>query len=396
MNQSIYCDHNATTPVRTEAIQAMGPFWRQMAANPSSIHQEGQKVARKIRAARGDVAALLGVQRDSEIIFTSGATEANHTVFQSIVSGPEGRKKILTTAVEHSSVLRPLRALRENGFDVVEMPVDESGRLDLSRLDVLLTEETLLVSVMMANNETGVLFPIEEIGQKARSKGILFHVDAVQAVGKIPFQLKNLPVDFASFSSHKFGGPKGAGILYVKEGAPFHPLLSGGSQEKSRRAGTENVPGIIGTGAACQEIQSLFESEVKWLRTLRDRFEKSVLERIESVEVNGGASERLPNTSNLAFEGAEAEALLILLDEAGISASQGSACLSGAHEPSHVLKAMGLSKARAKSSVRFSFGIENTPEEVDRIVDRLADFVVRLRALGSEERVSDSHPAGHV
>ena len=384
MSQGIYCDHNATTPVRPEALRAMEPFWRQVAANPSSVHQEGQKAARKIREAREYVAALLGAHQDSEIIFTSGATEANHAVFQSVVAGRGGRKRILTTSVEHSSVLKPLRALREKEFDVIEMPVNEKGELDLSLLDSLMTSDTILISVMMANNETGVLFPIEEIGRRARSKGTLFHVDAVQTVGKIPLQLKNLPVDFASFSSHKFGGPKGTGVLYVREGVSFRPLLTGGTQERDRRAGTENVPGIIGTGAACEEIQKSIRDEIKKLRMLRDHFEQSVLRKIGSVKINGNVNHRLPNTSNLAFEGVEAETLLILLDEAGICVSQGSACLSGAHEPSHVLKAMGFSGARAKSSLRFSFGIENTVEEVDRAVDRLALFVNRLREFNLE------------
>lgn len=386
MSPVIYFDHNATTPVHPDVLEAMRPYGQELYGNPSSIHQGGARVARELRRARREVASLLGAEEESEIVFTSGGTESNNAVLRSAFSRGKGRRRIVTTAVEHSSILKTARALEEEGAEIIYLPVSRQGDLDREKFKESLTNDTVLVSVMMANNETGLIFPIEEIGREVHEKGILFHVDAVQAVGKIPFSLKSLPIDFLSLSAHKFGGPKGMGALYIRKEAPFRPLLFGGSQERGRRAGTENVPGIVGLGAASRRLQGVLLEENQKVHELRDYFEGSVLARIPDVRVNGSRTNRLPHTSNLVFEGVDAEALLILLDQEGVYASSGSACLSGTPEPSHVLKAMGFSDARAKSSVRFSFGPENTFEEADEVVRLLERFITHLREIELEEQ----------
>lgn len=377
----IYLDHNATAPVFPEVREALAPFTSESYGNPSSLHAAGLTAARAVRRARNEAAAFLSVHEETEIVFTSGGTESNNAAFRSALFTQKGKRRIVTTAVEHSSILKLCRALEEEGVEVVYCPVDRRGHLDLERLKEALTPETALLSVMTANNETGVIFPVEEIGREAGSRGILFHVDAVQAVGKIPLSLKDSSVDFLSLSGHKFGAPKGIGALYVKKGAPFRPLLFGGAQERGRRAGTENVPGIVGLGAAARVVRERGEEEIARVRELRDHFEEKVFQRIASVEVNGDPENRLPNTSNLFFEGVDSEALLILLDQEGVCASSGSACLSGSPQPSPVLKAMGFSNERAKSSVRFSFGSGNTREEAGAVVDWLERFAARLREI---------------
>ncbi len=387
MKPRIYLDHNATTPVLPEVLEAMRPFWADSYGNPSSIHQMGSEALRELRRGRREVASFLGAQEESEIIFTSGGTESNNAAFRSAVWTQKGKKRLVTTSVEHSSVLKPARALEEEGAEIILLPVDPQGNLDLQKLNSALTDDTFLVSIMAANNETGVIFPVEEIGKLVHSRRILFHVDAVQAIGKIPLSLKASAIDFLSLSAHKFGGPKGIGALYVKKGVPFRPLIFGGSQEKGRRAGTENVSGAIGLGEACRQLQNKF-IDVQSVGKLRDYFEEKVFGALSQVEINGDKNHRLPNTSNLSFHEVDAEALLILLDEAGIYASSGSACLSGAPEPSHVLKAMGFSDKRAKSSVRFSFGPKNTFEEVDELLPHLQRFVNRLR----EIELKEQHP----
>ena len=386
MNPTIYLDHNATTPVHPEVLEAMEPSWREFYGNPSSIHQGGVMAARELRRARREVASFLGVEEESEIVFTSGGTESNNAVLRSAVSSGKGKRRIVTSSVEHSSVLKTVRALEGEGGRTAYVPVSAEGNLDREKFRESLTDDTALVSVMMANNETGVIFPIAEIGKEVHDKGILFHVDAVQAVGKISLSLKTLPVDFLSLSAHKFGGPKGIGALYIRKGVPFRPLLFGGSQERGQRAGTENMPGITGLGAACARLQKVFSDENQKVSELRNYFEEAILSRISGVQVNGNRTSRLPNTSNLAFEGVDTEALLILLDQEGIYASSGSACLSGAPEPSHVLKAMGFLDTRAKNSVRFSFGLENTFEEADEVIRLLERFVTRLREIELEEQ----------
>lgn len=381
MKDRIYFDHNATTSVWPEVVEAMSPFWRDLAGNPSSTHQAGVRAAEAIRRARREVGNLLGVQVESEIVFTSGGAESNNTAFRSALATGKGKRRIVTTTVEHSSVLKLARALQEEGVEGVYIPVDQAGALDLAKLKEAVTADTALVSVMMANNETGVIFPIETVGEWLRSKGVLFHVDAVQAVGKIPICLKSLAVDFLSLSGHKFGAPKGVGALFVRKGIPFRPFVLGGSQEEGRRAGTENVPGIVGLGCAADHVRLRLTEDNQKVREIRDYFENKVLQAIPFVEVNGDRSNRLPHTSNLAFQGVDAEALLILLDEAGVLVSLGSACLSGASEPSFVLTAMGFSRERAKSSIRFSLGVENTREEADQVVELLRGFVERLRSI---------------
>lgn len=392
MKQTIYFDHNSTTPVLPAVQRAMDPFGRKIFGNPSSLHRFGVEAARGLRKARREVVSLLGAQEETEIIFTSGGTESNNTAFRSVLFTAKGKRQIITTSVEHSSVRNLCRALQEEGAEVVYLPVDHQGNLDPGLLKKSVAEKTALVSVMMANNETGVIFPVEEIGKYLREKKILFHVDAVQTVGKIPFSLKSCAVDYLSLSAHKFGGPKGIGALYVRKGAPYRSLIFGGGQERGRRAGTENLAGIVGLGEAANYLQRTMVQEIEKLRELRDRFETEVFRNIAGVEVNGNRTNRLSNTSNLSFEGVDSEALLILLDEAGVCASSGSACLSGAPEPSQVLKAMGFSDERARSSIRFSFGHGNTAQEINRAVKLLKDFVVRLRQIELE----DQHPHSSV
>ena len=364
----------------------MAPFWQEGFGNPSSLHDKGSEAARAVREARREIAALLNASDESEIVFTSGGTESNNTALRSALATQKGRKKIVTTAVEHSSILKPVRALQEEGFEGSLVPVDGRGDLDRKQFTASLTPDTALVSIMMANNETGVIFPVEEIAQEVREKKILLHVDAVQAAGKIPISLKNLSADFLSLSAHKFGGPKGVGILYVRKDAPFRPLLFGGAQERGRRAGTEHVPGIVGMGRAARLMRENFDSRNHKIRELRDLFEKKVLQRIGGVKINGDPSHRVPNTSNLSFEKVDAEALLILLDQEGIYASSGSACLSGASEPSHVLRAMGFSDPKARSSLRFSFGAGNHPDEIEFVIGSLERFTRRLREIEFEEQ----------
>ncbi len=384
----IYLDHNATTPVHPEVRKAMEPFWADQYGNPSSLHQAGRQVARELKQARRDIASFLGASDESEIIFTSGGTESNNAAFRSTLWAARPKRKLVTTAVEHSSILKLAKALQEEGALVDYVNVSQEGDLDLGRLKLALGPDAALVSVMMANNETGVLFPVAEIAKWVRDANILFHVDAVQAVGKIPVLLKDQPIDFLSLSAHKLGGPKGVGVLYVRKGVPFRPFCFGGGQERGRRAGTENVAGIIGLAAACQRIQKQGEEENRKIRRLRDQFEEKVLKKIPNVAINGRQENRLPNTSNLAFKGVDSEVLLILLDEAGICASSGSACVSGAPEPSHVLKAMGFSSERARSSVRFSLGPENTPVEIEETVKAISLLVARLREID----LKDQHP----
>ncbi len=385
-SRSIYLDHNATTPLHPEARKAMEPFWEALFGNPSSLHAPGRAVARELKHARRDVAGFLGATDESEIVFTSGGTESNNAAFRSVLWTAKGKRKIVTSTVEHSSILKLAKALQEEGVHIDWIPVSGDGALDLEKLRTALTSETALVSLMGANNETGVLFPIEEIGKLVCERSVLFHIDAVQIVGKVPVRLRDLPVDFLSLSAHKIGGPKGIGALYIRKGVPFRPFCWGGGQERGRRAGTENVPGIIGLAAACRRLQKAMADESRKVGELRNHFEKELLRTLPQVEINGHSGNRLPNTSNLAFKGVDSEALLILLDEAGISASSGSACLSGAPEPSRVLKAMGFSNERSKSSVRFSFGPENTYLEVEEAVKRLQQLVTRLREIDLKEQ----------
>jgi cysteine desulfurase len=374
----VYCDYNATTPVAPEVRSAMEPFLTGSFANPSSLHQAGKESAKAIRQARRAIAKFFQIEEEHEILFTSGGTESNNTAVRSALR-TTGKKRIVTTSVEHSSIRKLAQQLIKEGYEIHELPVDSEGRLDLEILKDSLTEDTALVSVMLANNETGVLFPAAEIGKIARAAGILFHVDAVQAAGKFPLFIKSLGADFVSVSAHKFYGPKGTGFLYVRKDTPFYPLIMGGGQERGRRAGTENCAGIAGMAAACELAASDFQGEMSRQAALRDSFESRVLREIPGVEVSGAGAPRIPNTSNLRFPGMDGESLLIALDENGIFASNGSACLSGSPEPSHVLKAMGFSDEEASSAIRFSFGRYTTEEEMRKVMTVLTQTVERMR-----------------
>jgi len=371
-----YLDNNATTPPDPLVVEAMLPYLTTAYGNPSSASALGKQAARAVAHARDQVAALLRCE-PREIVFTSGGTESNHAAFASALQLNPERRHFVTTSVEHSAVLKPLEALEQRGYEVTRLGVDSHGHLDLDELERAIRPDTALVSIMAANNETGVLFPLDAVAGIARSKGVLFHTDAVQAVGKIPFHLGK--VAYLSASAHKLHGPKGVGFLYVGRHTGFAPLLRGGGQENGRRAGTENVAGIVGLGQAAELASTFLERESTEVRALRDAFERGVMEQITGVQLNGDPAERLPNTSNLAFEGVEAQGAVILLDRAGICVSAGSACMTGSLAPSHVLRAMGFSTERARGSLRFSFSRLNTAPEVSKAVEIVAKTIKKLR-----------------
>ena len=376
----LYFDNNATTRVDPLVLEAMLPYLTEQYGNPSSGCRLGKLAANAISKAREQVAALLGCE-PGEILFTSGGTESVHTALASVTQGQSsGKRHLVTTAVEHSAVLKTCEALENQGWEITRLAVDKEGKLDMSDFDHKITPDTALVSVMAANNETGVLFPISQLAEIARAKGVFFHTDAVQAAGKLPLRAADSPISFMSVSGHKIHAPKGVGALYVHRHTRFHPLLHGGGQENGRRAGTENVPGIVGLGKAAELALQNLEYEAIHVRSLRDTFEAGVLERIPGVSVNGGQAERLPNTSSLAFEGVEAESVLLLLERARICASAGSACMAGSLQPSHVLRAMGLTAKQAKSSLRFSFSRFNTAAEIEQALEILPGILAKLRA----------------
>lgn len=372
-----YFDHNATTSVASEVVAAMLPFFTEWWGNPSSAYQFGHQVGRHLDGARQKIAALINAS-PKEIIFTSCGTESNHTAIESALT-TTGRRHVITTAVEHAANLQLCRRLEGRGIAVTYLPVDSGGALDLGRLEKAIRPETAIVSVMWANNETGVLFPIPELAAICHHRGVLFHTDAIQVPGKLRCNVAELGVDFLSISAHKLRGPKGIGAVYVRQGTRFAPFLLGGGQERGRRAGTENVPAIVGFGRAAElAVDGL--SEMGRVRRLRDQLEAGLLAAIPGTQRNAAPNPRLPNTANLAFDGVEAEALLLMLDGAGFCASAGSACASGSTNPSHVLTAMGMSPRRARGSIRFSLGLTNTAEEVDELVRLLPPMVARLRA----------------
>lgn len=354
--KSFYCDYNATTPLAEEVFHAMEPYLKNHFGNPSSLHHLGRGPAKALREARSQLAALIGASDEREVIFTSCGSESNNAaVFAALAAAPN-KKRIITSAVEHSSIRKLFKHLGKQGYEVFEIGVSAQGFLLMDELKRALNAETAVVSLMLGNNETGVLFPVDEIGTAVKSAGAFFHVDAVQAVGKQKLCVKNSPIDFLSASAHKLYGPKGVGALYVKSGTPFQSYLIGGGQERGRRAGTENVAGIVGFGAACRLALSDLDDEISRLRKLRQVFETAVCGQNRGVTVNGDLNRRLPTSSNLRFAGIDGEALMMALDQKGVCASSGSACLSGSPEPSHVLKAMGLTDEEANSSLRFSFG----------------------------------------
>jgi cysteine desulfurase len=373
-----YFDNNATTRVAPEVIEAMLPFLTEHWGNPSSAYLFGHQLAGRLDEARERVAALLNAE-PREIIFTSCGTESNNSAIHSALITQSGKRHVVTTAVEHPSNLKFCQALRKRGYEITYLPVDGQGRLDLRQLEDSIRQDTALVSVMWANNETGMLFPIEEIGAVCRSKDVLCHTDAVQTPGKLKLDVKSLGINFLSLSGHKLHAPKGIGLLYVKRRTKYQPYLVGGGQEHGQRGGTENVPNIIAFGRAAELAMANLAEENTRVRALRDRLEDGILSRIPGTSRNGAKEPRLPNTSNIAFDSVEAEGVLMLLDQAGICASSGSACATGSLDPSHVLVAMGCTAARARGSLRFSLGIYNTDAEVDYVLEHLPPIIARLR-----------------
>jgi len=393
--KTIYLDNNATTRVAPEVMDAMTPFFVEYYGNPSSAHRFGGQVAARLREARGQVAALLGAE-PGEILFTSCGTESDNTAVMSALSVNPGKRHVVTSRVEHPAIHTLGQHLRERGYEVTEIPVDGEGRLDMERYADSLRPDTAVVSLMWANNETGVIFPVEEAARLARDQEILFHTDAVQIVGKVPVNLKESAIDMLSISGHKLHGPKGIGVLYVRKGTKFSPFLIGGHQEGNRRGGTENTPGIIGLGKACELAQANMERENTEVRRLRDKLEKEITARVPNSKVNGAAEERLPNTSNISFEFVEGEAILLMMDELGICASSGSACTSGSLQPSHVLRAMGVPFTMAHGSIRFSLSVYTTDEEVDIVIDKTPPIIERLRSLSPYWDPAKASCAGRV
>jgi cysteine desulfurase len=373
-----YLDNNATTPVLPAVLEAMLPFYREQFGNASSIHHHGQQTRAAVESAREKVAKLLGC-RPAEIVFTSGGTESDNLALFGITRGGD---HVVTSTIEHHAVLNPCKRLQSLGCEVTFLPVDGSGRIDPDDLRRALRPNTRLITIMMANNETGVLQPVEEIGRIAAEADVYFHTDAVQAAGKVPLDVNAIGCDLLSISGHKLHAPQGIGALYVRKGTLLQPLLYGGSHERSRRAGTENVAGIVGLGCAAQLAREGFSNgEVERIRGLRDRLESTILAQTESAGVNSGSVPRVPNTSSIYFDFIEGEALVIALDLKGVAVSTGAACSSGAIEPSHVLTAMGLSPDRARASLRFSLGQQTTDEDVDLLLSVLPETVTRLREL---------------
>ncbi|HXG50566.1 MAG TPA: cysteine desulfurase NifS [candidate division Zixibacteria bacterium] len=393
MDSVIYFDNNATTRVAPEVAEAMMPFLTELYGNPSSIHRFGSQVGRRIEEARAQVAALIGAADPVEVIFTSCGTEGDNAAIRGLLEAREGKRHIVSTQVEHPAVLGLLQHLEKRGCRVTWLGVDTDGLLDLDELAEALTDDTALVSIMYANNETGVVFPIEEIGSIVKSRGIPLHVDAVQAAGKIPFSVKDMPVDLLTISAHKFHGPKGVGALYVRRGITFRPFMIGGHQERNRRAGTENVPGIVGMGKAAELALNHLAETTRYVGALRDRFEALVLQSCPGARINGHRERRLPNTTNVSFKYLEGESILVLLDQEGICASTGSACTAGSSEPSHVLRAMKVPAEWLQGAVRFSFSRFNTEQEVERVNETLRVIVERLRGMSSLGRLGDPQEA---
>jgi cysteine desulfurase len=382
----VYFDYNATSPVAPEVADAMGRVTREVFGNASSVHHFGQQAKSVLDDARSAVATAIGGD-PSEVVFTSGGTEADNfairgtaSVFDS-VDAARGKRHLIAGAIEHEAVLNTLKALARRGWKTTLLPVDQSGVLVVDRLREAITDDTALVSIMHANNEIGTIQPIAELAAIAHAHGALMHTDAVQSVGKIPVDVRALDVDLLSLSAHKFNGPKGVGALWIKRGARVQAILTGGKHERNRRAGTENVPGIAGLGAAATLAIGKLSAEGTRLAILRDRLEDGILAAVPGTAINGSRSSRVPNTTNISFDRVEAESLLIALDLEGIAVSTGSACSSGTLEPSHVLRAMGLPVHRTQNSLRFSLGMYSTQEEVDRVIEVLPRLVEKLRGL---------------
>ena len=382
-----YFDSNATTSVAPEVLAAMLPYWQDKWGNPSSPHRLGRSLAEPIQKARNKVAALIGAD-SSEVIFTSCGTESINTAIQSAVHSLPGKRHIITTEVEHSATMSCCAALESRGYEVTYLPVSPEGLLDLDTLEKAIRPDTAIVSIMWANNETGILFPIAEISAICRRKGVLLHTDAVQVPGKIPIDVNALGTDMLSLSAHKLHGPKGIGLLYVRAGTAFTPLIVGGHQEEGNRGGTENVPYIVGFGKAASMAQAATDQNRQALGQLRDLLENEILTRIPGTRRNGAKEPRLPNTTSIAFAGVDSEALLLLLDQLRICASSGSACTTGSSAPSHVLMAMGLTPSQARSTLRISLDYESTIEEVRYLIQHLTQLVPQLRSAASPRLIS--------
>ena len=380
MKNVIYMDNNATTQVAEEVIEEMMPFLRDKYGNPSSMHTFGGQVGKQVAQARERVAALLGCEPD-EILFTSCGTESDNTAIKGTLSMYPNRRKVVTTRVEHPAVLTTCRDLERHGYSISEIGVDAQGQLDVDELGFRLDDNTAVVSVMWANNETGTIFPVEQIAELAKGRGIVFHTDGVQIVGKTPLSLKDSSIDLLSLSGHKLHAPKGVGVLYVRRGTRIGTFMHGGHQESGRRGGTENVPGIIALGKACDLALRGMADENTRIKALRDKLENGILSSCPDCFVNGDTENRLPNTSNISFEFIEGESILMLLDQFGVCASSGSACTSGALEPSHVLRAMGVPFTAAHGSIRFSLSRYTTEPEVDTVIEKMPGIVNRLREL---------------
>ncbi len=380
-NKPIYLDNNATTRVDPAVVETMLPFFTEHFGNASSIHAFGSEVGKALKTARGQVQALLGAEHDSEIIFTSCGTESDSTAILSALKAQPERNTVITTTVEHPAILTLCDWLEKEGYIVHKLKVDKKGRIDLDEYKSLLHDRVAIVSAMWANNETGTIFPVEEMAALAAEKGIMFHTDAVQAVGKIPIDLKNSKIDMLSLSGHKLHAPKGIGVLYLRRGCRFRPLLRGGHQERGRRAGTEASASIVALGKACEMAMNNMELENTEVRRLRDKLESGILSQISHCFPTGDVGNRLPNTSNIAFEYIEGEAILLLLNKLGIAASSGSACTSGSLEPSHVMRAMGIPYTAAHGTIRFSLSVYNTEEEIDRVIAAVPPIIAQLRKL---------------
>jgi cysteine desulfurase len=378
--KTVYVDNNATTMVAPEVLKAMLPYFTEQYGNPSSMHTFGGSVAQAINKAREKVAALIGAST-GEIVFTSCGTESDSAAIWAALNSQPDKKHIATSRVEHPAVKNLFERLKKIGYRATVVPVDDKGNLDLDYLYDSLGDDTAIVSIMWANNETGVIFPIEEIARHVRQQGIVFHTDAVQAVGKIPIDVRKTEMDMLSISGHKIHAPKGVGVLYVKKGTKFSPFLIGGHQENGRRGGTENVASIVGIGKAAELAARVWLDDMGRVRMLRDKLEKSLLDRIPNAIINGDRQNRLPNTTSIAFEYVEGESILLMMDQYGICASSGSACTSGSLEPSHVLRAMGVPFTAAHGSIRFSLSTYSTEEEIDVIIEKLPPIIERLRSL---------------
>ncbi len=384
-DELIYLDNNATTQLDPVVIEEMLPFFGKYYGNPSAGYVFAAQARKAVDMARDQLARLLGCE-PSEIVFTSGGTESNNAVINSALQFEARGKHVVTSAVEHSAVLRPCQDLTKRGGDVTFLGVDRHGNVDLGELEAAIRPETTLVSMMWANNETGVIFPVEKIAEICREKRVLFHTDAVQAAGKIPIRLRDTAINFLSLSAHKFHGPKGVGALYVNRRTRFHPLIAGGGQENGRRGGTENVASIAGLGKAAERAIEFLSEGKAHVGSMRDRFEKAILETVSGASVNGAGAARVPNTSSFSFEGIESSAALLLLDRHHICCSAGSACRTGSQEASHVLRAMNPSGDGARRSLRFSFGRFNTEAQVDRVIEIIPRVIEKLRQIAAPVR----------